>query len=58
MNEKKMLRELSTNNGVTVSSILSLFQENHFQKVILPDKLMFKQKLKEKGNDGKSMMVY
>lgn len=43
---KKMLREL-TNNGVIISPILIQFQENHFQKAILPDKLMSKQKPKK-----------
>lgn len=43
-----MLRELGTNNGVTISLILIQFQKNHFQNAaILPDNFMSKQKLKK-----------
>lgn len=45
--KKKMLKEERTYNRVTISPMLILFQENHSQKAILPDKLTFKQKPKE-----------
>lgn len=55
----KKKRESRINNGDIISLILIQFHKNHFQKAaILLDKFISKQKLKEKSNYGKHMMVY